>query len=222
MSLSREELSEGVMKCLEDQGATGEQIERLIRSPDKVAMMLRYIDGDVELELKVVSKILPAERNELIHLPEVVSCGRTGVEIISALKAEHCVVGHEVKTASLGLVSTSGQKYHPVIIPGVYFKDEERILPCVDEVATDKLGLLVPPVELAYFLRKALSVEEVDKMGFKWLVVMHTVLRSGHNWGRMVLTKSNRYPSLQMISGSEKHRWRKEMGFVYLAPPQGE
>lgn len=219
------ELFQKLLDGFEQEGATSEQMEHLASTPNKIANVLRYIDGDVEFSAKTPEEVIPARRRTLIYLPEVVSSGGTGSDIVKSLKTDHYGVGYEAKAVMCGqnFISTSGERYHPVIVPGAYFEDGERISSFVDQVATRRMRLLVPPIELAHLLRRVLSMEEMERMGFKWVVVMHErVTLPSDEPCRLVISKSGGLPSLHAFIGGERREWRKETGFVYLAPKPQE
>lgn len=124
----------------------------------------------------------------------VVSDGVAAEQSIPNLEAAGFNVWPEAKfiIRSTACVVTNGVTYRVGIIKGDEFEDDARTTENIRKEA-DRRRWTEPPAELARLLREKISDEELERMGLRWLVVMHkSIADSGGCPGLLGLGRDDR------------------------------
>lgn len=127
--------------------------------------------------------------DELIRLPPVTTDGRIGLQLLAGLrKAGFCIGTYAAERLRRKWSPiTNGAVYEPVIIRGDKFTTRER---CLSKIKTEakRLSLVIPPIELAPYLRENVTQHQIEKMGLSTLVIMHErFMNSGGNLSMLCL-----------------------------------
>lgn len=170
-----------------------------------------YLEGRNPFEVKVTN----------IFGFTVTSDGRTGEDFIRDLpKNGYRVSGWAADVMRKpAFVPTKGKVYHLGLIKGEEFSDAERTTKNIRAEAARR-GWLIPPVETAPLLREAVSDDEIERLGLRWLVVMHEpVVGSG---GDALLVGISRDDDGQWLGASYDEQpcpqWSREGGLLFLLP----
>lgn len=206
-------------EVLEEGGAQVGHIKLLIRSPGTARGLVSVLDGEAKIVYEEAAKPTPRKR-WFLPLPEVVSEGCSGIEMVNRLRGEGYHVGHVAKSvmrSSDFKVSAAGVTYRPVVVDGANFSDGERVSENVIRVATEELGLLVPPAELAALLRRLIIPTDHERLGFRWVVVMHNLINDSSGYPcRLGLAQNGNTPALNPYPGNDSREWLPNTGFVFL------
>lgn len=151
---------------------------------------------------------------------DVPTDGRTGEQWIASLEGQGNRVGGYAKELlrSEKFVSTNGVTYHLVVISGDEFEDGVRTNRDIRAEAASR-GYPTPSAEVAPYLREMVSDEEIKRMGFWALIVMHEPITDSD--GYLDLLGVGRDDDGRWLStsyGRPDYRWFRECGFVFLVP----
>lgn len=214
-----EDLLRELGEVLEQGGALVSHIKLLIRSPGTVRGLISVLDGESKIVEELAAKPIPT-RSWFLSLPEMVSEGCSGVEMVNRLRGDGYHVGHVAKSVMRSpdfKVSAAGVTYRPVVVDGANFSDTQRISKNVIRVATEELGLLVPPAELAALLRRLVIPTDHERLGFRWIVVMHNLINDSSGYPcRLGLAQNGNTPALNPYPGNDSREWLSNTGFVFL------
>lgn len=150
----------------------------------------------------------------------VTSDGRTGEQFIADLEKARYNVGDWAKDVMRkpAFVSTNGQTYQLVVIKGEEFEDDDRITSNIRAEAARR-GYLTPPAEVAPLLREQISDEELERMGFWGLVVMHEpITDSDGDPDLLGLDRRGEGRWLDACFSEPGYPWSSGRWFVFLVP----
>lgn len=150
----------------------------------------------------------------------VVSDGLTGEQSISRLEAVKYNLGDEAKflMRSKDYIVTNGVVYRVGIIKDSEFDDASRTTENICKEAMRRCWI-EPPAELARLLREKLSDEDLEKMGFVWLIVVHKTIAASDGYPNLLgLDRRGAGRKLNTAYSIPGRRWSREYGFAFLVP----
>jgi hypothetical protein len=160
------------------------------------------------------------------QLPQVVSRGRSGEQVIGDYEDNDKSVGYYAKQVlrSVKFVATDGKVYNPVIIDGNDFSEDDRTNANIwAEGARRKYPK--PPAELASLLGEKFATKaDIKATGYDDLVVMSDPI-AGQDGYPLLLGLCSHEGSgfLDAYDGHSDGRWgvvNGRFGFVFLAPQE--
>lgn len=152
---------------------------------------------------------------------EVTTSGRTGEQCITSLEEQGFRLGNlanELLRGEKFVATDDGTTHNLVVISGDEFEDGERTNANIRAEATRR-GYLVPPMEVAPYLRELFSDEDLEQMGIWALVVMHESVTVSFGDARVLgVSRKDEGRWLFALCGRPDGRWGREFRFVFLAP----
>ncbi len=151
---------------------------------------------------------------------EVTTDGRTGEQWIASLEEQGNRVSGYAKELlrSEKFVTTNGVMYHLVVISGDEFEDGVRTNQNIRAEAASR-GYLAPSAEVAPYLREMVSDEEVKRMGFWALIIMHEPITASDGSPNLLgVGRGGNGRCLHTCDGGPDDWWFREYGFVFLVP----
>ena len=111
--------------------------------------------------------------------------------------------------------STNGRAYHIVVTPGRKICNSDRVTNNIRSTA-EKKGWVKPHWEVAPLIRITFTDQQLDRMGFGGIVVMHEPIIDAGNCPN-VLTSNRMTGSHSLISsdGGPNSRWFEFCGFAF-------
>jgi hypothetical protein len=157
-----------------------------------------------------------------VSLAPVTSDGRPGQAGICELEKSHYRVDNWAKDVMTkpAYVVTNGKVYKPVVLLGGDFEDNERVTSNIRKVA-EEMHFITPPAELARLLRKSVTDTMIEDMGLWALIVMHEPITDSLGYPHLLgVSRVADGQWLRACSGGPGLGWRREGGFVFLAPQE--
>jgi len=150
----------------------------------RVEAVWNKLGGEEGVEKFLSDKLVVAEparrwreENGVIYF-SVTSDGTTGEGWIKRFEKKDFRVGDYAKSVlrSSDFQSTNGITTEVAVLKGVLFTDSDCITSKIRENA-DKRKLTKPNAEVACLIREMFSNEELEAMGFYWIVVFHEPIK---------------------------------------------
>ncbi|MEA3249729.1 MAG: hypothetical protein U9Q03_05250 [Patescibacteria group bacterium] len=116
-----------------------------------------------------------------------------------------------------GLQANEGATYRIAVLLGKLFSDAGRITSKIREDA-DRRGFTKPHPEVACLTREKLSDQELEAMGFWWLVTMHEPIKD--SGGVPYLLSAYRgVEGRELLANYDRpsSRWSHGVGFAFVA-----
>lgn len=151
---------------------------------------------------------------------DVTTDGRTGEQWVASLEEQGNRVSHYTKELlrSEKFVTTNGVTYQLVVISGDEFEDGVRTNQNIRAEAASR-GYLTPSAEVAPYLREMVSDEEIKRMGFWALIVMHESIADSDGSPRLLgVDRRDDGHWLGTAYGEPDDGWSRGYGFVFLVP----
>lgn len=126
------------------------------------------------------------EENGVIYF-EVTSDGTTGPKWIERLKKKNFQLSDSAKSVlrSSDFKPTSSKTYRIAVLKGRLFTDSDRITNKIRAEANAR-NLEVPSAEVACLIREKFSDEDLETMGFWWIVVFHEPISDSSGGPRLL------------------------------------
>lgn len=190
------------------------QIEAGINKIGGEEAFLRFLRG----ELAVSAQRWRREADGLIRF-SVTSDGASGEAWIPRLEGKGSRVGDDAKNVlrSPDFQPTSGVTTEIAVLPGTLFKDDQRTTGYVRAEA-QRRKLTKPNAEVACLIRETFTDEEIEAMGFWWIIAMHESIKDSD--GDPYLLGTSRSGVGRWFSacrGNPDGRWNREDGFAFAA-----
>jgi hypothetical protein len=148
----------------------------------------------------------------------VTSDGTTGKGWIARLEKKGFHIGYHAKSVlrSPDFKNTKGVTYEIAVLKGSLFADADRTTDGVRAEAKRR-GLTVPDAEVACLIREKFSDDDLEVMGFWWLVTMHELIGDSRNMPRLLSVDRDGSGRLLDTALDKPGRvWKRDRGFVYV------
>ncbi len=159
----------------------------------------------------------------VIYLPELVSDGTAGEVWIPRLEGKGFRVSDYAKSVlrSPDFRPTDGVTYGIAVLPGKLFSDADRSTSKIRADA-ERRGFTKPHPEVACLIREKFSDDDLEDMGFWWLVTMHEAIEDKDGAPRLL--DAYRFGGGRWLGADYDgpgDRWGRDDGFAFSVPQAG-
>ncbi len=123
----------------------------------------------------------------------VTSDGTTGTEWIARLEKKGLLVGDYAKQVLLSsdFKPTTGLTIEVGVLKGILFKKRQCLIENISKVAFDR-NFKIPHAEIACLIREKFTDDDMQAMGFVWIVTMHEPIKdSVDDWSLLISGRLN-------------------------------
>ena len=194
-------------------GLTAGQLNAIVKKLGGHDSALRFLRGELTVSEPTRSW---HEEDGVIYF-SVTSDGTTGEEWIKRLGSKCFRVRDCAKDMlfSRDFKPTSGVTTKVVVLKGMLFKDDDRIMKKIRAEA-DKRKLEKPNAELACLICEKFTDEEIEAMGLIWIVAMHEPINdSGGDPRLLYVHRDGRGSRLNACHCGPGNRWYRDNGFAF-------
>jgi len=158
------------------------------------------------------------EKNGMIRFT-VISDGTTGEQWIARLESKGFKLSKWAKELLLSedFKATTGTIYDIAVINGGSFTDKDRVSGTIVREAMGHKFIKLSP-EAACLIREKFSDEEMEKMGFNWMVFMHKPIMDSAGDPNLLGTFHSEKNYLGALPAGNGMGWNKGIGFVFEYP----
>lgn len=194
-------------------GLTAGQLNAIVKKLGGFDAALRFLRDEL-----IVSEPATKWREEcgIIYLA-VTSDGTTGPQWIERLRK----IGFNVSSyaqdvlRSKDFLPTTNITYQIAVLKGARFKDNDRTVRNIRNEAKRR-HFNIPNAEIACLIREKFSDENIETMGFYWIVAMHELIKD--SVGDPGLLSAGRLDDGRWLStccGRPDCRWLRDYGFAF-------
>ncbi|MFA5129769.1 MAG: hypothetical protein WC477_02485 [Patescibacteria group bacterium] len=159
------------------------------------------------------------ERDGVIYFT-VTSDGTTGPEWITRLESK----GFRLIDSAISILNspdfkpTNNVMTQIAVLKGTLFAENDRITKNIRSVAS-KRGWITPNAEIACLIREYFTDEDIEEMGFVWIIAMHEPINNSQESPYLLsVSQDDDGRSLTAASDSPARCWYYRDGLAFVVP----